>query len=49
MEVENLERAAREIEAYGGKRISDPGVIPVKFKAPGGTTAELVPLGRYKL
>jgi lactoylglutathione lyase len=28
--------------------VSDPGVIPVKFKAPGGTVAELVPIGRYK-
>ena len=28
--------------------MSDPGVIPVKFRAPGGTIAELVPLGRYK-
>jgi hypothetical protein len=28
--------------------VSDPGVIPVKFRAPGGTLAELVPLGRYK-
>ena len=28
--------------------ISDPGVIPVKFRAPGGTIAELVPKGRYK-
>jgi len=23
-------------------------VIPVKFRAPGGTVAELVPIGRYK-
>jgi len=23
-------------------------VIPVKFRAPGGTTAEIVPVGRYK-
>ena len=28
--------------------MSDPGVIPVKFRAPGGTVAELVPIGRYK-
>jgi hypothetical protein len=28
--------------------VSDPGVIPVKFRAPGGTVAELVPIGRYK-
>ena len=28
--------------------ISDPGVIPVKFRAPGGTVCELVPKGRYR-
>jgi hypothetical protein len=28
--------------------VSDPGVIPVKFRAVGGTVAELVPVGRYK-
>jgi hypothetical protein len=27
--------------------VSDPGVVPVKFRAPGGTIAELVPPGRY--
>ena len=48
VEVENLERAAREIEAYGGTRISDPGVIPAKFRAPGGTVVEIVPPGRYE-
>ena len=36
------------LEGYGCTMISDPGVIPVKFRAPGGTVAELVPKGRYK-
>jgi hypothetical protein len=39
---------AQEIEARGCEVVSDPGVIPVKFRAVGGTVAELVPLGRYK-
>ena len=29
--------------SYGCEIISDPGVIPVKFRAPGGTVCELVP------
>ena len=48
IEVKDLGRATEEIKKYGSKIVSDPGVVPVKFKAPGGTTAELVPVGRYK-
>ena len=48
VEVEDMEKATRKIKAYGSEIVSDPGVIPVKFRAPGGTIAELVPVGRYK-
>ena len=48
LEVEDLEQATRDIVANGCTLISDPGVIPVKFRAPGGTVAELVEIGRYK-
>ena len=48
IEVEDMAKATEEIQKYGSRIVSDPGVIPVKFKAPGGTTAELVPVGRYK-
>lgn len=48
IEVEDVEKYAEEIRKYGCTIISDPGVIPVKFRAPGGTTAEIVPVGRYK-
>jgi lactoylglutathione lyase len=48
IEVDDLERATREIKARGCEVVSDPGVIPVKFRAVGGTVAELVPQGRYK-
>jgi len=48
VEVEDLKKAERQIRSYGCEIISDPGVIPVKFRAPGGTVAELVPKGRYK-
>lgn len=48
IEVEDLEKSKGEILAKGCEIISDPGVIPIKFRAPGGTVAELVPVGRYK-
>ena len=48
VEVEDLQRATKEIKEHGSRIVSDPDVIPVKFRAPGGTIAELVPLGRYK-
>ena len=47
IEVDDLERARREIESRGCEVVSDKGVVPVKFRAPGGTIAELVPTGRY--
>jgi len=48
VEVDSIARARKQIEKYGCEIISDPGVIPVKFRAPGGTVCELVPKGRYK-
>jgi lactoylglutathione lyase len=48
VEVEDMKEAEKVIRSYGCEIISDPGVIPVKFRAPGGTVAELVPIGRYK-
>ena len=48
IEVEDIEKYTAEIRKYGCEIISDPGIIPVKFRAPGGTTAELVPVGRYR-
>ena len=47
IEVPDMARATEQIKEYGSQVVSDPGVIPVKFRAPGGTIAELVPLGRY--
>jgi lactoylglutathione lyase len=48
IEVPDVEKATAEIKSYGSEIVSDPGVIPVKFRAPGGTLAELVPIGRYQ-
>ena len=48
IEVQDIARATEQIKSYGSEVVSDPGVVPVKFRAPGGTIAELVPVGRYK-
>ncbi len=48
IEVPDIEKARRQIEARGCEVVSDPGVIQVKFLAVGGTVAELVPPGRYQ-
>jgi lactoylglutathione lyase len=48
VEVADLAGAVKQIRALGCEVISDPGVVPVKFRAPGGTVCELVPEGRYK-
>ena len=48
LEVSDIDDATEQIKTYGSEIVSDPGVIPVKFRAPGGTIAELVPIGRYK-
>jgi len=48
IEVEDLAGYTEQIRKHGCEIISDPGVIPVKFRAPGGTVAEIVPAGRYK-
>lgn len=48
IEVDDIESYWKTLEGHGCTMISDRGVIPVKFRAPGGTVAELVPKGRYK-
>jgi lactoylglutathione lyase len=48
IEVDDLDEAAAELARFGCEVISDPGVIPIKFRAPGGTVAEIVPKARYK-
>lgn len=48
IEVEDTDKYLAEIRRFGCEIISDPGVIPVKFRAPGGTVLEIVPQQRYK-
>ena len=46
-EVDDLEKGVEDIKARGYEIITDPGVIPVKFRAPGGIVAEIAPTGRF--
>ena len=48
VEVDDINGRMEEAKKYGVEIISDPGVFPVKFRAPGGTVMEMVPKGRYK-
>jgi lactoylglutathione lyase len=48
VEVADLGAAEKRIRALGCEIISDPGVVPVKFRAPGGTVCEIVPQDRYR-
>jgi len=48
IEVDDLEGTSEDLTKQGCEIISDPGVIPIKFRAPGGTVAEIVPTARYK-
>lgn len=48
IEVDDVNDYLAQIHKFGCEIISDPGVIPIKFRAPGGTVLEIVPRKRYK-
>ena len=48
IEVDDVKSHLAQVKQFGCEIISDPGVIPVKFRAPGGTVLEIVPRKRYK-
>ena len=48
IEVEDVAKYVEQIRAFGCEILSDPNKAPVKFRAPGGTVAEIVPVGRYR-
>lgn len=49
MEVEDLDEWLGKIKSLGCEIISQPGVVPVKFRAPGGVVAEVAPKGHFDL
>ena len=48
IEVEDREGTIKKIEENGGALISDRDEGALKFRAPDGTLAEIVGIGRYK-
>ncbi len=48
VEVDDVKARTADLKQYGCEIISEPGVIPVKFRAPDGIVAEIVPAKRYK-
>lgn len=48
VEVDDIAKYTAELKKQGCEIISKPGKLPVKFRAPDGIVAELVPAGRYE-
>ena len=47
--VDNVEAWREKVSALGCEILSDPGVVPVKFRAPGGVVMEFAPEGHFDL
>ena len=48
IEVEDHEGFAETVVKNGGAILSAPGEVPIKYRSPDGTIAEIVPQGRYE-
>ena len=48
IEVDDHEAFAAKVTANGGKILSKPGEVPIKYRSPDGVVAEVVPMGRYE-
>jgi len=48
IEVDDVAKYVARVREFGCEILSDPNKVPVKFRAPGGTIAEIVPVGRYR-
>ena len=48
-EVDDFEARIEEIKGKGYEIISNPGVVPVKFRAPGGAITKFAPRSHFKL
>ena len=48
IEVDDVAKYVAQVREFGCEILSDPNKVPVKFRAPGGTIAEIVPVGRYR-
>ena len=48
-EVDSVDEFAEQLKKRGLEVISNPGVVPLKFKAPGGGVAEVAPRKHFKI
>jgi lactoylglutathione lyase len=48
-EVDDLPKFLDEIKKRGLEVVSDPGVVPIKFRVPGGAVAEVAPKNHFKV
>ena len=48
IEVDDPMKYEAEVRKFGCEVFTAPGKFPIKFRAPGGNVAELVPVARYK-
>jgi lactoylglutathione lyase len=48
IEVEDVAKSVAQVREFGYEILSDPTKPPVKFRAPGGAIAEIVPQSRYR-
>lgn len=48
-EVDSVEEFAAELKRRGLEVISNPGVVPLKFKVPGGGVAEVAPRTHFRI
>ena len=49
MAVDDVDAWAEKVKAYGCEIISAPGVVPVKFRTPGGVVAEFATAEHFDL
>ena len=48
-EVDDVKANADNLRRRGCEVISGPGVVPIKFRIPGGTIAEFAPRGHFRI
>jgi len=48
IEVDDDQGFAEKVVVNGGTILSKPGEVPIKYRSPDGTVAEIVPMGRYE-
>ncbi len=48
LRFDGVDAFSARLTAFCAEIVSEAGKLPVKFRAPGGSIAEVVPVGRYR-